>query len=37
LEQSLVIAGVGMFVAAGIAARTLGSRRESAGESPFEF
>jgi hypothetical protein len=37
LEQSLVIAGVGMLAAAGIAARTLGSRRESASESPFEF
>ena len=37
LEQSLVIAGVGMLVAAVIAARTLGTRSERRGEAPFEF
>jgi hypothetical protein len=37
LEQSLVIAGVGMLVAAVIAARTLGTRSERKGEAPFEF
>jgi hypothetical protein len=35
LEQSLVIAGVGMIVAAVIAARTLGPRREDSSRSPF--
>jgi EmrB/QacA subfamily drug resistance transporter len=37
LEQSLVIAGVGMLVAAVIAARTLGPRSEQTGDAPFEF
>jgi EmrB/QacA subfamily drug resistance transporter len=36
LEQSLVIAGVGMLVAAVIAARTLGPRSEQTGDAPFE-
>jgi hypothetical protein len=36
LEQSLVIAGVGMFAAALIAAVTLGTRRADSGQSPFD-
>jgi EmrB/QacA subfamily drug resistance transporter len=36
LEQSLVIAGVGMFAAALIAAVTLGTRRADSGHSPFD-
>jgi predicted MFS family arabinose efflux permease len=38
LEQSLVIAGIGMLIAAGIAARTLGPPREQSNEkAPFEL
>ncbi|MGA2307241.1 MAG: hypothetical protein ABSH29_24085 [Acidimicrobiales bacterium] len=38
LEQSLVIAGIGMLIAAGIAARTLGPLRERFNETaPFEL
>ena len=38
LEQSLVIAGVGMLIAAAIAARTLGPRAEDSSEAPpFEL
>jgi hypothetical protein len=37
LEQSLVIAGVGMLVAAGIAVRTLGPRGQVTGETPSEL
>ena len=38
LERSLVIAGIGMLIAAGIAARTLGPLRERFNETaPFEL
>jgi hypothetical protein len=38
LEQSLVIAGVGMLIAAAIAARTLGPRAPASSEAqPFEL
>jgi EmrB/QacA subfamily drug resistance transporter len=37
LEQSLVIAGVGMLIVAGIAARTLGPRGEASSQIPFDF
>ena len=37
LEQSLVFAGVGMLIAAGIAARTLGPRGGASPQTPFDF